>query len=121
MAITEHPLFRLLDTPAQDAAMAGCYIYHDTGPCIDTGVNIYMEGNLTIGLQALREMCEVAGFRFNAEGIELEKRVAELERELEKKDARIAELDQILRDDAVLLGAAQRRLRVKPSEPEQVK
>lgn len=108
MAITDHPLFRKLDTPADDAAMAGCYVYHTTGPCIDTGINIYMEGQLTLGLQALREMCEVAGFRFNAEGEDLERENAELQHSLAERDARIAELEELLDQDAKLLASAVR-------------
>ena len=116
MALTEHPLFRLLETPAEDAAMGGCYVYHDTGPCIDTGVNIYMEGNLTLGLQALREMCEVAGFRFNAEGTELERQVAEQQHTISERDTRIAELEELLEQDALLLARASRAAVAEPDK-----
>lgn len=80
MALREHGLYRLLSEPADDAAKAGCYLTGDRGPCIDTGILVEYEGNLTISLGALREMCEVAGFSFNEEAADLEHRVAELER-----------------------------------------
>lgn len=70
--IREHALFRRLETPAGDSAQGGCYIYHSTGPCIDTGVLVEFEGNLTIGLAALYEMCGVAGWSVNQEAEELE-------------------------------------------------
>jgi hypothetical protein len=42
------------------------------GPCIDTGILIENEGTLTIGLNPLKELCEVAGFSFDAEATKLE-------------------------------------------------
>ena len=66
MAQREHGLYRLLERPAQDAAHGGCYIEGAQGACVDTGILIENEGTLTIGLHALVELCEVAGFSFTA-------------------------------------------------------
>lgn len=92
MALTSHALFRRLDEPAPDAAKAGCYIYGDRGPCVDTGVDVYMEGTLTLSVGAIKEMAEIAGFRVNEEGRDLEVRNAELERQVGDLQAEIAEL-----------------------------
>ncbi len=118
MALTSHPLFRLLPTPAGDSAMGGCYIYHTQDPCIDTGVLIAYEGNLTIGLQALREMCEVAGFRFNEDGVKLEEENARLTRHLIEMTNRCGELEELLEQDAALLGKYARVQAEPKPEPE---
>jgi len=76
MATREHGLYRLLERPANDAAHGGCYITGSQGPCVDTGILIEQEGTLTIGLNALVELCEVAGFSFNAEARKLEENLA---------------------------------------------
>lgn len=76
MATREHGLYRLLERPAEDAAHGGCYLEAAQGACVDTGVLIENEGTLTIGLHALVEMCEVAGFSFNAEARKLEENLA---------------------------------------------
>lgn len=72
MATRKHALYRLLPTPAPDAAHGACYLTGNAGPCIDTGINIDFEGTLTISLSALKELCEVAGFSFDAEAAKLE-------------------------------------------------
>jgi hypothetical protein len=72
MAIREHGIFRLLERPAPDAALGGCYIYHSSGPCVDTGVLIDFEGTLTLSLVAIKELAEVAGMSVNEEGLQLE-------------------------------------------------
>ena len=109
MATRTHGLFRLLPTPAGDSAQGGCYIYHTTGPCIDTGVLIEFEGNLTLSLVALREMCEVAGFSFEEEGVKLEQRVAFLERELEQAKAELAEANEQLNAVGIAVARAAKR------------
>jgi hypothetical protein len=76
MATRKHALYRLLERPNPDAAQGGCYLTGDQGACVDTGVNIYMEGTLTLSINALRELCEVAGFSFNAEASKLETELA---------------------------------------------
>lgn len=78
MATRTHALYRLIDRPQEDAAHGGCYLTGSQGQCIDTGVLIDQEGTLTISVAALQELCEVAGFSFNAEGIRLEEEVARL-------------------------------------------
>lgn len=106
MPIREHALFRRLDTPAGDAAKGSCYIYHTTGACVDTGVLIDFEGNLTIGLTALREMAEVAGFSFEEEGVALEQRNAFLERELAEAKEQLAEANSQLEAVGVAIARA---------------
>lgn len=114
MAVREHGLFRRLDHPAVDAAKGGCYIYGDAGPCIDTGVLVEFEGTLTISLGALREMAEVAGFSINEEGIELERRNAELEKSLaEITLERDALLDTLSGLEVAKQNARQRKAAIK--------
>lgn len=113
MTVREHALYRLLPRPAADAAQGGCYLTASQGPCIDTGVNIYMEGTLTLSLGALTEMCEVAGFSFNAEGRKLEAENAALQHELAAARAENADLNEQL--DAVSLAMA--RAAAPPPEP----
>lgn len=76
MATREHGLYRLLARPAADAAHGGCYLTGAQGACVDTGILIENEGTLTIGLNPLVELCEVAGFSFNAEARKLEENLA---------------------------------------------
>lgn len=76
MALREHALYRLLPQPQNDAARGGCYLTGSQGPCVDTGVVIDYEGTLTLSLGALVELCEVAGFSFNAEARRLEQDLA---------------------------------------------
>lgn len=83
MAVREHGLFRKLDTPAPDAALGGCYITHDTGPCVDTGVLVEFEGTLTLSLNVIRELAEVAGFSVDAEALENERVISEQQRQIE--------------------------------------
>lgn len=105
-AVRSHGLFRLVQTPAPDSAKGSCYIYHTTGPAIDTGVLIDFEGNLTIGLTALREMAEVAGFSFEEEGVALEQRNAFLERELAEAKEQLAEANSQLEAVGVAIARA---------------
>jgi hypothetical protein len=83
MATRKHAIYRTLPRPQQDAAKGACYLTGSSGPCVDTGILIYGEGTLTISHSALQELCEVAGFSFNAEGQRLEEQVAHMERELQ--------------------------------------
>jgi len=92
MAIRDHGLFRRLDHPAPDAAQGGCYITHDCGPCVDTGILIYGEGTLTLGRSTILELAEVAGFTVDAEGIEHEMQLAEQARQIELLTAERDEL-----------------------------
>lgn len=113
MATRKHALYRLLDRPAPDAAHGACYLTGNSGPCIDTGVNIDFEGTLTLSLTALRELCEVAGFSFDAEGVKLEADNAELVRAnallQTEVDAQREELDAVGR----LLAGARTTPKVK--------
>lgn len=109
MAVREHGLFRRLDHPAQDAALGGCYIYHDAGPCVDTGVLIEFEGTLTLSVNAIRELAEVAGFSVDAEALENERRIAELEHENAQLKARIKEQDDELDATASMVAKLQTR------------
>ena len=79
MATRTHGLYRRLDHPAADAAHGACYLSGDAGPCVDTGVSIYMEGSLTLSVNAIRELAEVAGFSVDAEAVEHEHQLAEQE------------------------------------------
>lgn len=96
MAVREHGLFRRLDTPASDAAQGGCYITHDAGPCVDTGILVYGEGTLTLSCNTIRELAEVAGFSVNEEAVQLEVDNANLEEENARQREEIAELNQQL-------------------------
>lgn len=107
MATREHGLFRKLDTPAPDAAKGGCYVSYGTGPCVDTGVLIDYEGTLTLSLPTIQELAEVAGFSVDAEALENERKIAELEHENDQLKARIAELDMELDHAASLVARGQ--------------
>lgn len=107
MAVREHGLFRLLERPPADAAMGGSLVTGSQGPCVDTGQFIDFVGTVVIDLPTLKELAEVAGFSVNEEGIELERRNAELEYDLGLALWRIAELDQQL--DTVALTFARAR------------
>lgn len=110
MAVREHALFRRLDTPAEDAAKGGCYIWGGTGPCIDTGVLVEFEGNLTIGLGALREMAEVAGWSVCEEGEQLEREHAALTAENARLASEVADLtDQLTAVGVAVARAAAER------------
>ena len=87
MATRTHGLFRKLDHPAADAALGGCYIFHSAGPCVDTGVLIDYEGTLTLSLEAIKELAEVAGFSVNEEALQLERDIAFLQEENRKLKA----------------------------------
>lgn len=96
MAIRDNGLFRKLERPAGDAAKGACYITGDAGPCVDTGVDIWTEGTLTLSLNAIRELAEVAGFSVNEEGEQLESdnaflahRIVELENQLEEANGQL--------------------------------
>lgn len=102
MAIREHALFRLLDNPAVDAAQGGCYISHVTGPCVDTGVLIEFEGMLTLSLNTIKELAEVAGFSVNEEGFKQEYENAWLKHRIEELEAEA----EGLRDSLAGVGAA---------------
>ena len=107
MATRDHGLYRRLDTPAPDAAQGGCYITHDTGPCVDTGVLIFTEGTLTLGLRTILELAEVAGFSVNEEGEALEAENEHLKRELRVVQERNAELEDTLRGFAKAIAASE--------------
>lgn len=107
MATREHGLFRLLPRPPADAALGGSLVTGSQGPCVDTGAFIDFVGTVVIDLPTIRELAEVAGFSVNEEGIELERRNAELEHEVEQLQTRVTELDEQL--DAVALTFARAR------------
>lgn len=107
MATREHGLFRKLTEPAEDAAQGGCYITHDRGACVDTGILIFAEGTLTLSVNTIRELAEVAGFSVDAEALENERKIAEYEHEVEQLKARIAELDTELDHAASLVARGQ--------------
>jgi hypothetical protein len=73
MATREHGLYRRYETPPADAAKGGCYLTHDSGAGVDTGVLIDFEGDLCLSLVAIKELAEVAGFSVNAEAEQLER------------------------------------------------
>jgi hypothetical protein len=96
MTIREHGLFRRLDHPAPDAAQGGCYYSHGTGPCVDTGILIETEGTLTLSLNTIQELAEVAGFSVNTEGEALEAENAHLLHRIIELETENAELNEIL-------------------------
>jgi hypothetical protein len=102
MATREHGLFRRLDTPAPDAAQGGCYVSHGTGPCVDTGVLIEFEGTLTLSVNTIRELAEVAGFSVDAEALQHEEDIAHLQHRVEELEAENAGL----REDLNAVGRA---------------
>lgn len=72
MAIRSHALYRRYDTPPGDAAKGACYLTGSAEAGVDTGILVEFEGDLCISLNALRELCEVAGWSFNQEAEQLE-------------------------------------------------
>jgi len=96
MATRKHAIYRLLPEPSPDAAGAGCYLSGLRGPCVDTGALIYNEGTLTLSLESLQELCEVAGFSFSAEGQLLEEVNALQEHELTELRAKVTDLEEQL-------------------------
>jgi hypothetical protein len=106
MAIREHALFRRLDTPAKDSAQGGCYITHETGPCVDTGVLVEFEGTLTLSLGAIKELAEVAGFSVNEEAEQIERDIANLEEENARLREQLAEAKDALKSVGVAIAAA---------------
>lgn len=114
MAITDHPLFRLVDTPGPDVAHGACYFSGDTGPGVDTGILVEFEGTLFFSLNTVREMAEVAGFRVNEEGIELERQVAELAHNCAEYTRMIGELQEQLDDANRVIGAAVAHVKPQP-------
>lgn len=104
MATRSHALYRLLTQPQNDAAQGGCYLTGSQGPCVDTGVLISHEGTLTISLGALVELCEVAGFSFNAEARRLEDDLSAAQHMVEALVAEKEDLESQL--DAVSLAVA---------------
>lgn len=104
MAVRDHGLFRKLDSPPPDAAMGGCYVTHDTGPCVDTGVLIEFEGTLCLSVNTIKELAEVAGMSVNEEGIQLEIDNATLQQACENLRAQVADLESQL--EAVGLAVA---------------
>lgn len=107
MAVRKHAIYKHLPNPPQDAANASCYITGNGGSGVDTGALIYQEGTLFISDGALRELCEVAGFSFNAEALKLEEEHAFLTRENEELRTKLAELEADL--DAVSRAMARTR------------
>lgn len=114
MALTEHPLFRRVDHPGPDVAKGGCYFSYDCGPGVDTGILIEFEGTLFFSMNTIREMAEVAGFRLNEEGEELEKRNAELSRLNGGLVAERVELLAQLDDANRIIGAAVAAVKPEP-------
>lgn len=106
MALDTHPLFRLVDTPGPDTAHGGCYYSGVTGPGVDTGILIEFEGTLFLSLNTIKEIAEVAGFRVNEEGIELEKRVAELTKIGIDLNLQLEQVEKQLADANRIIGAA---------------
>ena len=76
MATREHGLYRLYQRPPNDAALGGGYLDGSQGSGVDTGVLVAYEGTLCLSLNSLVELCEVAGFSFNAEARRLEENLA---------------------------------------------
>lgn len=114
MALTEHPLFRLVDTPGPDVAHGSCYYSGITGPGVDTGILIEFEGTLFLSINTIREIAEVAGFRLNEEGIELEMQNAEYKRRNGELVDVNGELQAQLDDANRIIGAA---VSATPSTP----
>lgn len=96
MAIREHGLFRRCEAPSPDVAKGGCYYSGDAGPGVDTGILIEFEGTLYFGLNAIREMAEVAGFTLDTEGIETQRRLAEAQYDIALYQWKVAELEASL-------------------------
>lgn len=107
MATREHGLFRYLDHPAGDAAKGGCYVSYGTGPCVDTGVLIEFEGTLTLSVNTIRELAEVAGFSVDAEALQHEKDIAHLTAENTRLTAELAEANDIIQAAGRAMRAAQ--------------
>ena len=108
MAVRQHAIYRRLDNPPGDAARGSCYLTGQSGACVDTGADIYNEGTLVISVSAVREMAEVAGFNV-VDGVELEVRNAELERENKDLILKVNELQGEL--DALDKAVARNRKR----------
>ncbi len=106
MALTEHPLFRLVDTPGPDTAHGGCYYSGVTGPGVDTGILIEFEGTLFLSLNTIKEIAEVAGFRLNEEGVKLEQSNAYLMEQMSDILTVNTELKEQLADANRIIGAA---------------
>lgn len=96
MSIRDHGLYRLLERPAPDAALGGCYITHSTGTCVDTGVLVEFEGTLTLSVGVIRELAEVAGFSVNEEGFKLEHENAYMQERINQLEAEVQGLNEIL-------------------------
>lgn len=104
MATREHALYRRLATCPNDAAKGGCYLTGDRGACVDTGILVDFEGTLVISIPALQELCEVAGFSFNAEAEKLERDLALCQHALKQAEDEREDLRSQL--DAVALAVA---------------
>lgn len=107
MTIRTHAVYRLLDTPAPDAAREGCYLTGVSGPCVDTGALIYQEGTLTISVSAIRELAEVAGMSVNEEGLATEAENAHLHARIATLEIQLAEEREHLDVVGLLLARAQ--------------
>src|SRR5690349_5961986 len=112
MAVRKHAIYRLLPEPAEDAAEAGCYLTGSRGPCVDTGRLIMHEGNLTLSVQTIKDLAEVAGFSVNEEGQQLEELAEHLVRENEDLKAQLADAN----DQLEAVGKAVARAAQKASE-----
>ena len=102
MATRIHGLYRKYDRPPNDAALGGGYLDGSQGPGVDTGVLVAYEGTLCLSVNSLKELCEVAGFSFDAEAIKLEQNSAHQLRTIELLTAKNIDMRKQL--DAV--GAA---------------
>jgi hypothetical protein len=91
-----------VDRPPADVAKGGCYLNGSATAGVDTGVNIDFEGTLFLSNSAIKELAEVAGFSVNEEGIELERRNAELEHEIEELKALVTAQDEELQAVAIV-------------------
>lgn len=115
MPIREHGLYRKLPHPAGDAANGSCYLTGNAGECVDTGIIIHGEGTLTISVNAVRELAEVAGFSVNEDALAIETEIAHLRVENAAQRASILDLNEQL--DAVSLMVARSAERtLKPSK-----
>ena len=96
MATRTHGLYRKYDIPPNDAALGGGYLDGSQGPGVDTGVLVAYEGTLCLSFNSLKELCEVAGFSFDAEAVRLEETNAHQLRTIELLTAENVEMRKLL-------------------------
>jgi recombinational DNA repair protein (RecF pathway) len=115
MALTSHGLYRKLSRPANDTAMSACYVCHKATAGVDLGVYISFEGSLFLCLNCIREAAEIAGFRVNAEGEQLEREVEWLKVQTQQLTSQLSDANEQL--DAVGLAVAHAANRPDTSTP----